>query len=334
MDKQAAQTMMQFITAQWITTPLSIAVHLGIADLLARGPVTITELSKMTNSLESSLFRLMRALASVGIFSEKEGKVFEQTPLSACLQSNAMGPIALMFLSGWHNKAWGKLSESIHTGTNAFELAHGTDAYSWFAEHPAEAGIFNKANAMKAQNSYTTIVRNYDFSGIHSFTDIGGGLGILAAEILKNNPHIKGTIADLSSVLDETQRFLVSQHIEERCGLITCDFFKRIPSGSELYLMANVLHNWEDEKCGIIIDNCRTAMNPGSRLLIIEMILPPGNTPSVAKLLDLEVLVMGGGKERTREEFTELCSSAGFRVGRIIPGDGDFYGIECMVDEG
>lgn len=311
--------LMKFIVGKWISKPIYVAAELGIADLLAEGPKSIEDLARESRSHAPSLFRMMRALASVGIFVETEAKCFGLTPMAECLKTGAMRSIALMFNSDWSDKAWGYFLNSVKTGETAFEKAHGMPVSEWLEENPRAAEVFNEANAIKAGSSHRAIVDAYDFSNIETLTDVGGGIGVLMAEILLANPSMKGIVAEIESVIQKARETIKVHGIEDRCQAVECDFFEKIPSGSDAYLMSNILHDWPDEQCRIILSNCHKAMKQGSRLLIVEMVVPPGNEPSVAKLLDLEMLVTTGGRERTEAEYKDLLVSSGFRLSRIIP---------------
>ncbi len=314
-----AAQLMKFIVGRWISKPIYVAAELGIADMLAEGPKSIEEIAQASQSHASSLYRVMRALASVGIFFETEAKRFELTPMAEYLKTGAMRSIALMFNSDWSDKAWGCFLDSVKTGVTAFEKAHGMSVSDWLEKNPQAAEVFNEANAIKAGSSHRAIVDVYDFSGINTLTDVGGGLGILMAEILIANPLMEGIVADTPSVIQKTGKMIQARGIEDRCQAVECDFFKKIPSGSDAYLMSNILHDWPDEQCQIILTNCHRAMKTESRLLVVEMVIAPGNGPSVAKLLDLEMLVITGGRERTEAEFNNLFVSSGFKLSRIIP---------------
>jgi ubiquinone/menaquinone biosynthesis C-methylase UbiE len=311
--------LMNFIVGKWISKPIYVAAELGIADMLAEGPKNIEELAQASQSHAPSLYRMMRALASIGIFSETKAKRFELTPMADYLKTGAMRSMALMFNSDWSDKAWGCFMDSVKTGVTAFEKAHGMPVSEWLEINPRAAEVFNEANAVKSANSHRAIVDVYDFSGINELTDVGGGLGVLMAEILIANPLIEGIVADIPSVIQKTERMIQARGIEDRCQAVECDFFKKIPYGSDAYLMSNILHDWPDKQCQIILTNCHRAMKTESRLLVLEMVIPPGNEPSVAKLLDLEMLVTTGGRERTKAEFNNLFVSSGFKLSRIIP---------------
>jgi hypothetical protein len=261
---------------------------------------------------------MMRALASFGIFSETEDKRFKLTPMAEYLKTGAMRSIALMFNSDWSDKAWGYFMGSVKTGGTAFEKAHGMPVSDWLAENPRAAEVFNEANAVKAVNSHRAIVDVYDFSGINTLTDVGGGLGGLMAEILIANPLMNGVVADIPSVIQKARKIIRSRGLEDRCEAVECDFFKEIPAGSDGYLMSHILHDWSADQCKTILKNCHKAMKPESKLLIVEMVVPSGNQPSIAKLLDLEMLVTTGGCERTEKEFEILLKTSGFKLSRTI----------------
>jgi hypothetical protein len=262
---------------------------------------------------------MMRALASVGIFYETEGKRFELTPMAEYLKTGAMRSIALMFNSDWSDKAWGYFLDSVKTGDTAFEKAHGMPVSEWLEKKPRAADVFTEANAVKAAHSHRAILDVYNFSGFNTLTDVGGGLGALMIEILVAYPSMNGIVADIPYVIQKAKKIIRARGLEDRCQAVECDFFKEIPAGSEGYLMSNILHDWTDEQCHIILTNCHRAMITGSKLLVVEMIIPPGNEPSIAKLLDLEMLVTTGGRERTEAEFKTLFESSGFKLSRIIP---------------
>ncbi len=314
-----AANLMKFIVGKWISKPIYAAAELNIADILDRGPKSIDDLAKECHAHAPSLYRMMRALASVGIFAEMDDKEFKLTPMAECLKKDAMRSIALLFNSDFSDKAWGYFLDSVKTGDTAFEKAHGLPVSDWLENNPKAAEIFNQANAVKAVSSHRAIVDVYDFSGINTLTDIGGGLGALMAEILNANPLMNGIVAETPSVVEKTKEFIQGKGLGMCCQTIECDFFKEIPLGGDACLMSHILHDWNSKQCKIILKNCHKAMKPGAKLLIVEMVIPPGNQPSIAKLLDLEMLVTTGGCERTENEFKLLLESSGFKMSRIIP---------------
>ncbi|UCC78274.1 MAG: methyltransferase [Candidatus Zixiibacteriota bacterium] len=310
--------LMKFIVSRWISKPIYVAAELGIADLLAEGPKSIGELARESETHAPFLYRTLRALASVGIFSENEGRKFELTPMADYLKSGAMRSIAQVFNAEWSDKAWGCFLESVKTGETPFEIAYGMTVTDWLEKNPPAAKVFNEANAIKAAVSHRAIVDAYDFSGIRTLTDVGGGIGLLMVEILTANPSMEGVILEIPSVVIEAKKLIRARGFESRCQAMECDFFIHIPSGSDAYLLSNILHDWADDKCHRILTNCHKAMKADSKLLVMEMIVPPGNEPSVAKLLDLEMLVTTGGRERMEAEFKEIFELSGFKLARLI----------------
>lgn len=321
---------MNYIVGKWISKPIYVVAELGIADMLADDSKTIQELAQLSNTHAPSLYRMMRALASVGIFFETEEKRFELTPMAELLREGAMKSIALMFNSDWSDKAWGFFLESIKTGATSFDKAHGLPVLKWLDRNPSAAKVFNEANAVRAANSISAIIDVYDYSGINILIDIGGGLGVLLMEILKVYPSLKGVVADVPSVIKNTKELIKSRGLDKRCETVECDFFRNIPSGGDAYILSNILHDWPDNKCRIILDNCYEEMKPGSKLLIIEMIVPTGNQPSMAKLLDLEMLVTTGGRERTKDEFRDLLNNSGFKISQITQTNAGVSVIESL----
>ncbi len=311
--------MMKFIMGKWISKPIHAAATLGIADILADGDRHIDALSEITGTHPGSLYRMMRALAGMGIFAETTDHVFSNTPLSECLMQGRLKSASLMFHSQWHDNMWDNLLYSIRTGESAFENVHGETAFDWLEKNPEAAKVFHEAGSFKAAFSHRAILDVYDFTGINTLIDVGGGFGGLMFEILKAYPSMNGIVAELPGVVRRLTEIIKEKNLEDRMSAVECDFFSRIPAGGDAYLFSHILHDWPDQTCITILKNCREAMNGNSRLLIVEAVIPPGNTFSIAKLLDLEVLLMGGGRERTGEEFESIVKESGFRLSRVIP---------------
>jgi hypothetical protein len=272
----------------------------------------------------------MRALASVGIFSEAENRDFELTPMASLLQSGFLRAAALSFNAEWNDKAWMGLLEGVQKGSTPFREAFGMSFSEWLERNPGPAELLSQANAVKAAQPHRAVIEVYDFSGVRTLTDVGGGYGTLLAEILAAYPSLKGVVADLAAVLPGARKTIEERGLEDRCTVVACNFFREIPAGSDAYLLSHVLHDWPEEQAKRILENCQRAMGPDSKLLILEMFVPPGNEPSIAKLLDLEMLVVTGGQERTEGEFRALLDSAGFCLYRIIPTDKGIYVLEAI----
>ncbi len=320
--------LMQFILGKWISKPIHAAAELGVADLLAEGPKHIDELARLTGTHAPALYRMLRALAGLGIFAETVEQQFELTPMAEYLKSGALRSIAQMSHAPWNDRAWDFFLHSLKTGETAFEKAHGMPIAPWLEQHPEEAHVLSQANAVKATVSHRAIADAYDFSGINTLADLGGGYGTLMIEVLKANFSLKGVVADLPAVIPGAEKNIRERGLQERCRTVPCDFFREVPGGMDAYMLSHILHDWPDEKCRVILENCYRAMEPGTKLLVVEMMVPPGNTPSVAKLLDLEMMVVTGGRERTEEEFKELLETTGFRFSRTFPTGESIFIIE------
>ena len=308
--------MMKFILGKWISKPIHVAATLAIPNILTQGAKNINVISELTGTHTASLYRLMRALSGVGIFAETQDRVFVNTPMSECLTSDRLRSASLMFNSEWHDRIWDNLLYSVRTGEPAFEEIFGESAFDWIEEHPDEAAVFHAANNFKAANSHRVIVEECNFEGIHTITDLGGGLGGLIIEILKANPSMKGVVAERPGVVAHLSEIIEKHGLQDRMSAVECDFFHAVPPGSDIYLLSHVLHDWPDEDCITILRNCRKAMRRDGRLLIAEAIVTPGNAFSISKLLDIEMLLMGRGRERSAEEFGTLLEAAGFRPAR------------------
>ncbi len=323
--------MMQWITSKWITKPIHVVAELGIADLLREKPMSVEDLAQKTDTHAPTLYRLLRALSAVGVFVETGERVFELTPMGQCLCSEAMRPLALMFLSDWHDKAWDGLAYSVRSGKPAFDHAFGQKAFDWMEENPGPRAMFDQGQGIKALGYAKAVVDAYDFTDLKTICDLGGGRGDFLKEILTANPHLKGIVADLPGAAPAAQQMIEETNLQDRCMATPCDLFKDAPPSCDAYFLVNVLHDWEDAPCRLILENLAKGAAPGSKLFIVEHLLEPGPEFSVAKLLDIEVLVMGGGRERTLEEYITLLSSAGIALTNTIPTDGGPALLECIA---
>ena len=323
---------MQHLTGRWIGKAIYVAAELCIADLLARGPRSIQEIAGETRTHPPSLYRLMRALAGVDIFRERprDGR-FELTPMAECLQTGAMRSFCAPVPFGVRRPGPGRGSSTgVRTGRTPFELAHGRPLFRWLETHPRETELLNEANAVKAASSHRAIIDVYDFSGLSRMMDLGGGWGALMTEILEARPHLRGVVAERDDVARGAREWIRSRGLAHRCDVLVCDFFEKVPGGCDALLLSHILHDWPDEACLRILGNCRDALEPGTRLLVVEMLLPPGNEPSMGKLLDLEMMVVTGGIERTEREIAALLEASGFAVARVLKTRASVSLVEAM----
>lgn len=315
-----------------MTQALYVAAKLSVADLLANGEKSITELAAATEMNERGLYRVLRSLASNGIFRETETGNFVNTEYSDLLRSDAATSMrnGVIFMGeDWHWHVWGNLLESVKTGKSAWGFTHGSkEVFDYFAENPRQSEIFNKAMTDMSSAVAPVVVDAYDFSGFQTFADIAGGHGYLLAQILKSAPQTKGILFDLPHVVAGASEMLEREGVAERVQKIGGDFFAEVPT-ADGYIMKHIIHDWDDERSLRILQSINRAIKDGGKLLIVETVVPEGNEPHYSKLLDLEMLVSPGGVERTASEYRELLSNAGFRLTRIIPTKSPFSIVEA-----
>jgi len=312
--------MMQIITGFWTSCCIYNAAKLNIADLLGNKPQTTEQLAEATHTDAPSLYRMMRALASVDIFSENEKGEFSNTVLSETLKSDVPVSMKAMTIAqlGDHYNAWGNLLYSIKTGNIAFDKVEGMDIWKYYETHPEEGLNFMKAMTGSTPAAIKNVIPAYDFSAFKTIVDVGGGNGALLMAILQTAMDAKGIVFDEEYVTDETQKEIAAKNLGERCSTKAGSFFDILPDGADCYLMKHVLHDWNDEKSIQILSNCNKAMKPGSKLLVIEAVIPTGNTPHPGKFMDINMMAMTGGKERTEKEFSTLFAKAGLKLTRVI----------------
>jgi hypothetical protein len=310
------------VTGCWISQALYVAAKLGIADLLQEGPQSCTRLAETTQTHAETLYRVLRALASVGVFVEDEEGRFSLTPLAEPLRTEAPGSLrafAIMLGEPEHWRAWEGVLHSVRTGQPAFDHVFGIPLFQYFPAHPEAARVFDDAMTSRSAQENTAIIAAYDFTAAHTVVDVGGGQGSLLAAILDVHPNSCGVLFDLPHVLAPVRTRIERAGQAARWVFVAGDFFAAVPTGGDLYLLKKVIHDWDDERAQQILMNCHTAMSGTGRLLLIEPVIPPGNAPSFNKLLDLLMLVWNaGGRERTEHEHQGLLASAGFRLSRVI----------------
>ena len=304
----------------WKARALYAAAQLGLADLIGGGTATAEELARKTKTHQPSLIRLMRALGSFGIVTEPEPLHYCLTQLGLALQRTAPASAhaAVLTLAGdWQWRAWEHMLHSVRTGEPAMRAAFGQDLFDYLSAHPERADQFNAAMVGIHGGDGSNVVVAYDFSGLRSIADIGGGTGVLLTTILKSNPNLRGVLFEQAQTLPEAKSLIAERGLGSRCDVLAGDFFRAIPPGHDAYILSHVLHDWTDDQCVRILGHCRHAMAPDGRVLVVEHVIRPGNAPDWAKLLDINMLVLPGGQERTKEEFAALFTRAGLRLKRI-----------------
>jgi SAM-dependent methyltransferase len=308
-------------TGYWLSQAIYVAAKLGLADFLKDGPQSCSALAVATGADGQSLFRLMRALSSAGVFAQVEDDCFALSRAGECLQSDVPGSLRaiVMTIGEIHYQAWGDLLRSVRTGSPAFNKVFGTGLFEYLQRNAEAADVFNRGMTDLSSLLAYAVLMAYDFSGISSIVDVGGGQGKLLRNIVQLNPGIKGVVFDLEPAIETAREHLSSDLCGGRCSSVAGDFFSSVPEGADAYILSGVIHDWNDDHSIRILNNCRTAMARNGRLLLVEMVVPEPGVNCFSKLLDLNMLVMTGGRERTKAEFNTLLDAASFRLTRIVP---------------
>jgi hypothetical protein len=317
-----AQAVLQQMTnGYWATQIIYVAAKLGIADLLNNGPQDIQALAGSTETHAPSLYRLMRALAGLGVFRENEDGEYETTTLGRCLVKGSPGALrARAILNGeeWY-APWGGLLESVRTGDTAFDQVVGMAFFEHLTANAEAEAVFNEAMASSTESAARAVADAYDFSRYRTIVDVGGGTGAFLAGILQANPQARGVLFDRPNVVAAAAGLLTDARVADRCDVVAGDFFEAVPDGGDVYVLSWVIHDWDDDRSVTILKNCRRAMAHDARLLVIEQVVPPGNEPSLSKLYDLHMLVLSGGRERRQDEYRDLLAASELQLATIIP---------------
>jgi hypothetical protein len=306
-----------------ISQSIYVVAELGIADLLRQaGPKTVDELAAETSTHAESLHRVLRLLSGVGLFEEIAPRRFALTRLGAALARDvpgSHGALARLVLHKFKWGPWGHLLENVRTGQSAFQQVHGMGVFEYLQAHPAESHLFDAAMTENTARDGNDIGTSYDFSGMRTLVDVGGGEGLLLASILRTNPKLHGILFDLPTVVARGSSVLEKWGVSERCTVIAGSFFEGIPPGADAYLLRHIIHDWDDAKACRILRNCGSAAGATGKLLVVERLVGPDHASRLALLAnDLEMMVNIGGKERTELEFRALFAEAGLQMCRVI----------------
>ena len=295
--------------------------ELGIADLLADGQVSSAELATATDTHEPSLYRVLRALAALGVFEEHEDRRFSLTVIGERLRTGApagMRSWAVFVEALGGVRPFGHILETIKTGRSGLEIEFGTDVFDFVAQNPDAAAIFDTAMSERTAAYAPSVADAYDFSDIRTIVDVGGGKGTLLVEILRRHPHLSGLLFEIPTVAARADAVLDATDISDRCEVLAGDFFERVPENADCYVLANVIHDWSDTRAVEILRNCRQAISSAGRVLIVERLIPEDMSDPVPTLLsDINMLVLTGGQERTNAEYDKLLNEAGLKLGSV-----------------
>jgi O-methyltransferase len=318
----AIQMLNMTLGAMMAALAICAAAQLGIADLLKSGPRSSDELAVDSKTHPASLYRLLRALATLGVVAENSLSVFALTPLGETLRSDvpqSMRAMAIMACARWRMEPWMQFVPSLQSGEHAFRRVHGKHQYEYLVQHAEDADYFNAAMTSLSQMDVDSVLTVYDFSKVKTVVDVGAGQGAFMAGLMRANPSLQGIVYDRPPVVERTSQYLRKEGFSDRVKVIGGDFRQEVPSGGDLYCIKNVLLDWSDEDTVTLLKNCRRVMSSSSRLLIVEPIVPGPEEPHFSKLLDLEMLIIPGGRARTVPEYKKLLSEAGFTLTRVVP---------------
>lgn len=296
------------------------AAKVGIADILGSGPKSADDIADATGNNPDAIYRFMRALASIGIFRESSERMFELTPKAELLKENhptSLRPMVLLFGDPIVRGPWSNVMYSLKTGESAFEYTFNMGVFDYMKDHGDARELFQRHFTATSQLNCPVIAASYPFSKFRKVIDIGGGHGALLAQILRQHPSVNGVLFDLPEVVQGPNE--ISSDIAQRCEIVGGDFFKGVPEGGDIYIMQQVIHDWNDEMAVNILTNCRKAMTDNGRLLVVDAVLAAGNDRDMNKFIDLSMLVgMPGGRERSEQDFRKLFQNAGLELTKII----------------
>jgi hypothetical protein len=312
----------QMMTGKWISQAISTVVELGIPDHLGKGARAVGDIARQSGASEDGVYRLLRALASVGVVAESTGRRFKLTAIGQLLRTDARESHAGYAQLTGHDttwRPWGEMAYSVKTGQPAFDKVFGMPVFEYLSKNAEASTVFDTAMTSLSTMDAEAIAAAYDFKGIGTLMDVAGGQGQLLATLMRRYKAMRGILFDLPHVTAAAAGTFARAGVADRARVESGDFFKALPGGADAIVMKHILHDWDDESAAKILKACHTALGPRGKVLIAEAVIPTGNTPHFGKLLDLEMLVLTPrGRERTKPEFAALLKRAGFRIARIV----------------
>ena len=326
------QQMFQHITAYWVTQLMGTAARLGLADCLEAGPLKVAEIATKVGANADALYRVMRACTAVGVFTEQADKTFANNALSQTLRSNVPGSMrnfAIAQSAPGHWRPWEQLTEAVRSGKSTAHAALGHELFEWYGTHPEEGAAFTGAMHNLAALVAAEVTQAIDFSSVGRVVDVGGANATLVSAVLRAFPNTRGVLLDLAHVVEAVKKTLAASGLAERCETVGGDFFKAVPKG-DVMLLKQILHDWNDGQCVDILRHCAESLPQGGRVLVVEMIISEDGKPSPAHLMDVNMLVLLPGKERTATEYGKLFAAAGLTPGRVLPTHSPFSIVEAI----
>ena len=333
-ERAAAATVLRMIGGIHISRAVYVAAELGIADRLVSGPMTAAELARATQTHEPSLYRVLRLLASLGVLTEHHSRSFGLTVLGERLRTDVPASMRswAMLVEFCGFRSFEPIMETVRTGKPGVDIAYGMSLFECLAQDPRSAAGFNAAMSERTAAFAPSVAAGYDFSRMRTVADIGGGKGTLLAAILRAHADLRGVLFDLPAGAADAAEVLRAAGVADRCEVVHGDFFEDVPEGADGYILANVLHDWDDARAAQILGTCRRALAPDGRVLIVERLVPDDVHAAVPVLVsDLNMLVFTGGQERTNAEYGELLTTAGLNLTKVQPVASPYGVIEGVA---
>ncbi|MEU3019266.1 methyltransferase [Nocardiopsis sp. NPDC007018] len=321
-----ALKLFELITSSWVAAAVSAAAELGVADAMSAAPTPVDQIAKLVGADPDALHRLLRACADLGLVEELPGRAYALTEVGRALRSDA--PDSMRGYARWlgspaERSTMAHLADAVRTGGPVFEAVHGAPVWDYMRDHPESASVFDQGMTDISSQITRSLVDEYDFGDSACLVDVGGGRGRLLSLLLTAHPHLTGVLYDRPEVVRDADPALSREGLAGRCRVVGGSFLDSVPEGGDTYLLASVVHNWNDADTVRVLTHCRNAVTDGGRVLLAEVLVPDGPAPErTAKFMDLSMLVHCDGKQRTRAEFAEVAERAGLRLNRVVPGTG------------
>jgi hypothetical protein len=333
-SQNPAEQVLQVAMGYMASSALYVAITLNVPDYLAGGPKDVAELARATGANDDALYRILRLLVSLGIFAEAGPRRFALNPAADLLRKDAPGSLrgmAVFLPDPLHFRIYAELMHSVMTGKPAVDKALGMPVFEFLAKNPDYSQVFNDAMTALSAPVAGAAIEAYDFSTIGTLVDIAGGHGEVLMSILKACPNMRGILADVGHVIEGAKPRIAAAGLGGRCDAVAIDFFKSVPAGGDAYIMKHIIHDWDDERASLILRNIATAMGAGrGRVILLEMVLRGDAEPDLGKSLDIEMLTMPGGRERTADEFKALFARSGFEMTKVVPTKSPLSVVEAI----
>ena len=319
----ADETKLMMLTGHWIQQMISVVTRIGLPNHLGAEPRDVGELARELEVHPESLFRICRALSKVGVLTVN-GTRIGLTDVGRVLRDdapNSVKHVACFAGSPGPWKAWGELIRTLEKPESTVKYAHGTDFWSYLAEHPEEASHFNRSMANISNSAMAAVLSRYDFSYADVVCDVGGGAGSVVALLLEKNPRQRGVVYDVPGVIADARVFWKEKPLADRCSFVAGNFLESVPVGADAYVLKNIVHDWNDANAQKILSNCSAAMSDNAKLVLLESPLVDDG-PTFSFLLDVHMMVLFGGRERTPAEYGALLTASGLELTQVVPTGG------------